>query len=203
MCLKSGVKWRNQDKEMSHRGRPDLTRGRWGVEVDLLAVVSEPGLVAPPHPEHVDAVYLQPIHHHAGPLHLVQPLPGRRRAGRPAAPPRGRGSPRPPLVLHGKMPSLGRILRQPPAQEELVVSERLLSVYHRSQRRWVGGERRISIITFCISGHVSGGGCGWGPTAYELQAANELHLFGRIGVEVPEGGLGRQGETLELLDGFR
>lgn len=104
------------------------------MEVNLLAVLAEPGLVAPAHPEHIDAVYLQSLHHSAGPLHVVQPLPGRRRAGGPGPPPGGRGSPCSPLVFDRKIPSLGRILRQPPAQEQLVVRERLLSVYHRSER---------------------------------------------------------------------
>lgn len=112
-----------------------LTGGWGGVEVDLLAVLSEPGLVAASHPQHIDAVDLQPLHHGAGPLHIVQPLPGRRRVGGPGAPPRGRGSPRSPLVFHGKIPSLCRVLRQPPAQEELVISERLLSVDHGGERR--------------------------------------------------------------------
>lgn len=120
---------------MLHHGCSDLTRSRGGVEVDLLAVVSKPGLVAASHPEHVDAVYLQSIHHSAGAPHLVQPLPGRGGVGGPGAAPRGCGSTCSPLVFNGKMPSLGRILRQPPAQEQLVVSERLLSVYHRSERR--------------------------------------------------------------------
>lgn len=105
------------------------------MEVNLLAVLSEPGLVAASHPEHIDAVYLQSLHHGAGPFHVVQPLPGRCGAGGPGAPPRGRGSPRSTLVFDREIPSLGRILRQPPAQEQLVVSERLLSVYHRGERR--------------------------------------------------------------------
>lgn len=112
-----------------------LTGGWGGAEVNLLAVLSKPGLVAASHPQHIDAVYLQPLHHGAGPLHIVQPLPGRCGVGGPGAPPRGRGSPRSPLVFDGKTPSPGRVLRQPPAQEELVVSERLLSVYHGGERR--------------------------------------------------------------------
>lgn len=147
------------------------------MEVDLLTVLSKPGLVASSHPEHVDAVYLQPIHHGAGPPHVVQPLPRRRRAGRPGAPPGGCGPARSPLVLHGETPGLGRILGQPPAQEQLVVSQRLLSVDHRSERRWEGG-KGTGVVT-----RVFGGGCVSsveGPTAYEAQALDELHLLGSV-----------------------
>lgn len=42
-----------------------------------------------------------------------------------------------------------------------------------------------------------------GPTAYELQAVDQLNLFGWVCVKVSEGRIGSQGETLEVLDGFR
>lgn len=113
---------------MSHNSCTYLTGCWWGVEVDFLAVLSEPRLVAASHPEHIHAVYLQPVHHSVGPSHFVQTLPCCGGVRGSDAAPRGCSSSRFPLVLDREVPSRGRVLRESPAQEELVVSERLLSV---------------------------------------------------------------------------
>lgn len=126
-----------------------LTRCRRSVEVNLLAVLPEPRLVAAPHPEDVHAVHLQPLDHRTGPLHLVQTLPRRGGAGGAGAAPRRSGSSGSPLVLHGKVPGRSRVLREAPAQEQLVVSEGFLSVDDRSQRSCrEGGEQiRVTVIS--------------------------------------------------------
>lgn len=116
-----------------------LTGRRGRVEVNLLAVLSEAGLVAASHPEHVHAVDLQPVHHGAGASHLVQTLPRRGGARGPDPAPGGRRPASSPLVLDGEVPGGRRVLREAPAQEELVVRQRLLSVDDRGQRS-CGGE---------------------------------------------------------------
>lgn len=123
-----------------------LTRCWWGLQVNLLAVLPEARLVAAPHPQHVHAVDLQPVHHGARPPHFVQVLPSRGRVGRPDAPPRGRAAPHQPLVLHREVPGLGRVLREAPAQEQLVVRQRLLGVDDWSQRCCRGGKEGALVI---------------------------------------------------------
>lgn len=174
-----------------------LTRCRWGLQVNLLAVLPEARLVAAPHPQHVHAVDLQPVHHGAGPSHFVQVLPSRGGVGRPDAPPGGGAAPRLPLVLHGEVPGLGRVLRKAPAQEQLVVRQRLLGVDDRSQRSCRGGDNSgpqssgIQEPDGFLVGKTE-------PTANELQAVDELDFFGRVQVKVSEGRVDGQGETLEV-----
>lgn len=68
----------------------------------------------------------------------------------------------------------------------------------RAALRHTEGDGQVAHI------HPRGGGTrAEGPTAYELQAADQLNLFGRVRVKVSEGGIGSQGEALEALDGFR
>lgn len=122
-----------------------LTRCWWGLQVNLLAVLSEARLVAAPYPQHIHAVDLQPVHHGARPPHFVQVLPSRGRVRRPDAPPRGRATRHLPLVLHREVPGLGRVLRQAPAEEQLVVRQRLLGVDDRSQRGCRGSKKRVPV----------------------------------------------------------
>lgn len=117
-----------------------LTRCWRRLQVNLLAVLPEARLVAAPHPQHIHAVGLQPVHHGARAPHFVQVLPSNGRVGRPDAPPRGRSAPRLPLVLHREVPGLGRVLRETPAQKQLVVRQCLLGVDDRSQRGWGGAK---------------------------------------------------------------
>lgn len=81
-----------------------LTWRRRSVEVNLFAVLSEPGLVATPHSENVHAVHLHSVYHRACPLHFIQSQPWRRRVWGADAAPRGTSSS---LVLDREVPRRG------------------------------------------------------------------------------------------------
>lgn len=110
------------------------TRRWWSVEVNFFTVLSIAGLVAASHSEHVHTVYLQPVNNSAGSPHFIQTQPRCRRIRGPDAAPHGCRSSCPSLVFNGEMPSWGRVLREAPAQKQLVVRECLLSVDDWSQR---------------------------------------------------------------------
>lgn len=179
-----------------------LTWGRWSVEVNLFAVLPEPRLIAAPHPENVHAVHLQPLDHRAGPLHLVQALPRRGGAGGAGAAPRRSGSSGPPLVLHRKVPGRSRVLREAPAQKQLVVSEGFLSVDDRSQRSCRERKTDSDHADHYMERFGKVGSNRTSITLYELQAVDELDFFGCIEVKVSEGGFSSDGETLQVIYGF-
>lgn len=118
------------------------------MQVDLLAVFSEASLVAASDSEHVHAVHLQSIDHGTGPFHLIQPLPRRGGARGARATPHGSGSPGPALELHREVPGRSRVLRKAPAQKQLVVSQRLLSVDDGSERRCGAQKKNVSTFTY-------------------------------------------------------
>lgn len=117
-----------------------LTRCWWSMEVNFFTVLSEPGLVAASHPEHIHTVHLQSINHSTGPSHFIHTLPcccGIRGSG--AAPGRSSSSCSS-LVFNREVPCWGRVLREAPAQKQLVISECLLCVNNWSQRG-CGGDK--------------------------------------------------------------
>lgn len=119
------------------------------MEVNLFTVLSKPGLVAASHPEHIHAVDLQSIYDSAGPSHFIQALPSCRGVRGSDATPRGCSPSRSTLVFNREVPSWGRVLREAPAQKQLVISKRLLSVNDWSQRG-CGGDEATERCWFCL-----------------------------------------------------
>lgn len=104
------------------------------MQVDVLTVVPEARLVVALHPEHVDAVGVQVLDEGAGAPHLLPPLPQLQPLGL------GVGL----AELHRVVPGGRRVLRQPPAQEDLVVGVGALRVDDGGLGRCGERQRRAS-----------------------------------------------------------
>lgn len=122
------------------------------MQVHLLTVLPVARLVAASHPQHVHTVHLQPVDHSAAPAHFIQTLPAPACGGQSSSDPASRCSSwhhAPAAILHGEVPGGCRVLGQPPAQEELVVSQGALGINHWSQRSCDG--RRFDLDEFNMS----------------------------------------------------
>lgn len=120
-----------------------VTRCRRRTQVDILAVVSEASFVVSSDAQHVNAIRVHVLHNGAGASDFLPPLPQFERLALGLGPPE----------LHRVVPGGWRMLRQAPAEEDLVVGVRPLRVDHRSLRGCNGrGERKARDVRPRLSG---------------------------------------------------